>query len=188
MPEITITASVAFHATIVRESLRHLASPCAGFMLGSISTDKATAHFNFALPAITFPDYAGANIRNLRELPRFAQAAEGTARAFDRIILGLWAAWDVPMEFDDIREERHQSLMDQSRKMGFAFIATMSMCAREPLWPVRFWQCASYPHPPMLSSKHKGLRIDGPQDNPRRVKSEWRKQLAMHSLPIPGST
>ena len=184
-PELSITASAAFRATIVRESLRHLCSPCAGFMLGRYSPETGSARFDFALAAITFPDYFGANEGKLKVLPRFLHAADATAKAFDRVLMGLWAAWDNPWQVGDIREERHETLVMQSRGINLPFVATMSICAREPMWPVLFWQCDRLPHAPLYASKARVVRIEGPQDNPRRVKAAWRKQLASKNLPIP---
>jgi hypothetical protein len=184
-PEIQLIRGKTFRSTIVRESLRHHRSACAGFALGRILPAGETPFFEFALVAMIFQDYFGANTRKLENLSNFKSAAELTASASGRAVIGLWAAWDTPWPKMFNKAERDAALVSQAVLLNIPFVITLATDGGEPMWPLHFWACADYPHPPLYGSKYKGIPVEGPQDNPRRVKAEWRKQLILRGLPIP---
>lgn len=174
-----------FRSTIVRESLRHHRAACAGFALGIPMPDLKTPRFDFALVAFTFQDICGADFTKLARLADFQNAAKLAALACGRTVIGLWAAWDNPWPGQFDKAQRDWALVNQAVVLDLPFVTTLATDGGEPMWPLHFWVCARYPHPPLYGTKLEGIPREGPQDNPRRVKAEWRKQLVLHGLPVP---
>lgn len=174
-----------FRSTIVRESLRHHKVACAGFALGRLMPDYQSPHFDFPLVAVTFKDCLATDYdEKFAELGRFRMAAEETATKFGRAVIGLWAAWDSPWFVSGLEHTRKGTLVDLAKTMNIPFVITLSTDGGEPMWPVLFWMVQRFPHQAIHSAKSKEKSID-PNDNFRRVKSEWRRQLASNGLPIP---
>lgn len=175
-----------FRSTIVRESLRHHKVACAGFSLGRLMPDYHSPQFDFPLVAVTFKDCEAKDYETkFQELVAFHETAEETAAIFGRSVIGLWASWDNAWIWNEVSvSELQDALANASRTMNIPFFTTVATEGGDPMWSAGFWVSEFYPHDVLYSKKSKEKSID-PNDNFRRAKSEWRRQLASNGLPIP---
>lgn len=176
-----------FRSTIVRESLRHHKVACAGFSLGRLMPDGRSPRLDFPLVAVTFKDSEAKDYeRKFQELVAFRETAEETAAVLERSVLGLWAAWDYGwIGIGGVSVcELQDALATVALTLNIPFITTLATVGGDPMWPVEFWSTRHYPHQGIFSTKSKE-KSNNPNDNPRRAKSEWRRQLASRNLRVP---
>lgn len=149
--------------------------------------DGRSPRFDFPLVAVTFKDCEAKDYeRKFQELVAFHEAAEETATVFGRSVIGLWAAWDNGWIWVGgvSAGSQQDALATIAKAMRIPYIVTLATEGGDPIWSANFWVTGLYPHSALTSKKSKEKSID-PNDNFRRVKSRWRKQLASRCLPIP---
>jgi hypothetical protein len=172
--KIEVQVQKAVTAAFYKRVLGEIYEPCIFFVLGN-RTEFISPQFDFALfgdslNSFESPDIKGGIIRLRNRL----ESAQRIAIKYRREIVGIAAVWDCL-----IVQQRHESfgaVADFAKHVSIPFIIEAPVTAGETIWRLSIYFTGRFPHE-ALSYKMIYQRAKTPDDNPRRIKSEWNKIL-----------
>lgn len=172
--KIEVQVQKAVTAAFYKRVLGEIYEPCIFFVLGNrtefINTTFDFALFGASLNSFESPDIKGGVICLSDRL----ESAQKLAIKYRREIVGIAAVWDSL----SVRK-KHESfgaIADFAKHVSIPFIIEAPVTAGETIWRLSIYFTGRFPHE-ALSYKMIYQRAKTPDDNARRIKSEWNKIL-----------
>lgn len=181
MNDVRLLRHPRFEGQIVRPALKQeRPCACAGFSLGRMLPDQGAVQFDFALVAMRFERLDGMDGVGRKTLEILHPVAREVAEVFDRRVIGVWAAWTRPEDQNMNRGRKRDAwLAGEAAALGLPYVSVTPIDGLCRWWRTWISETRDFPDLARRGVRVRGRACDGPLDNPRRVRAEWRARCSL---------